>query len=317
MYKCAIIGLGQIGAQFNCLKKNSPKEALNHADCYVAHEHTKLVGGFDTSNENNELFKKKYGVKTFNSIEEMLFDTKPDIVSICSPTHVHFSHINQVLDSGIKMIWAEKPLADSMNGLNELKNKIEGKAAIAVSFQRRYWNNFQKLKDIISSNVLGKAVQIQINYSKTLLTNGCHMIDVACFLTGDKDIKFDKIICAKDKQNPSFRFYANSLPVNVTGIDVDYHCLDISVIFENGRVIIGQNGMESTLEKRTEHEYFPGFYRLKKDEKSLLPTENMKESFYNLLDDLISSFENKREPLSNLNSAILSQNIIEQVNNSL
>ena len=314
MYKAAVIGLGKIGAQFEISNSHSFKGVLNHSDCYLAHHKFTLTAGVDPSFENREYFKQKYNLRTFQSVQDLLQFDSPDVVSICSPSNLHAKHLNEVLDFGVKMIWVEKPVALTVEEHESLRQKIKKYGAtVLVSFQRRYLNSFNKLKDIISNNILGNPIRMQIVYSKSLVTNGCHLMDAACYLMDDKCIHFDKITLTNSCENPSFQFFIDTLPVSVVGVDVDYHCLDLSLIFEKGRITIGQNSMESCSEIRDEHEYFPGYFRLKTDKKCLLPRENFRESFYAALDDLVNAFEQKREPISNMSTSIESQKLIEQV----
>ena len=73
-----------------------------------------IITGF--SKEDREAFGLKYNVPVFESIEKLLKEISPDIVSICSPYEFHFEHTMQCLRSSIPMVWLEKPAAADKDG---------------------------------------------------------------------------------------------------------------------------------------------------------------------------------------------------------
>ncbi len=80
-----------------------------------------------------------------------------DVIDICTPPHLHFEHIHQVLDSGKHAI-CEKPLVGSVREVDELL-KIEaasGKRIMPI-FQYRFGHGLQKLKFLVDQGLAGSA----------------------------------------------------------------------------------------------------------------------------------------------------------------
>lgn len=83
-----------------------------------------------------------------------------DYVSICSPNHMHFQHIKDVLSLGCNVI-CEKPLVGSLNELQELKSLelLHGKKVYSI-LQLRYHQGILALKDYIA---LSKSKEFDID----------------------------------------------------------------------------------------------------------------------------------------------------------
>ena len=124
LYKSALIGLGGIGWKYDGGLKDNSRTPQTHAGAYQLHEKTNLVAGCSPEKNDRESFAKNYKVDVFDNIEELLKKTKPDIVSICSPSNLHFQHVQKCIEAGVPMIWLEKP---PVLGTEELKQLIRKK----------------------------------------------------------------------------------------------------------------------------------------------------------------------------------------------
>jgi len=72
--------------------------------------------------------------------------------------------------------------------------------------------------------------------------------------------------------------------------------------FEWGRASILHGGMETRWEVKSEHELFPGFYRLRESDQNFLGSGGFDGCLTAALDDLISTYEDGGEPESNLHT---------------
>jgi predicted dehydrogenase len=80
-----------------------------------------------------------------------------DVIDICTPPHLHFEHILQVLDAG-KHAFCEKPLVSSLREVDELERaEASSGRRIMPIFQYRFGHGVQKLKLLIAEGVAGKA----------------------------------------------------------------------------------------------------------------------------------------------------------------
>jgi predicted dehydrogenase len=80
-----------------------------------------------------------------------------DIISICTPSHLHVSQIKQTLAADKHAI-CEKPVAGSLKDVDELI-QLEAKSSKRVMpiFQYRFGRGLQKLKSLVDKGITGKA----------------------------------------------------------------------------------------------------------------------------------------------------------------
>ena len=322
IYKAAIIGLGRIAWKFEEIFKGFRGGPLTHAGAFNDNPYTKLTGGCSPDMDDRKSFEKRYKVLTHETVEELLADTHPDIVSICSPKEFHFEHIRTRIEAEVPMIWLEKPPTVSIEDMNYLLKKISrpgNRTKVLVNYQRRYIKRYQKLKEICENRILGEVFAIQISYARGLEQNGCHMLDMAFFIIGD-DQRADLqcITAMHDLENPSFLLhFSYGLPVHVAGIGAAYNIGDISLTCEHGRVSVIQGGMKTLWEDKVEHELYKGFFRLKAKAKSPLSLGAMENGMREALADLINSYQKNIDPISNLNTSkntqLLMNTILKEV----
>ncbi len=135
-YSAAIIGCGNVAGMYGDM---SEKNIQCHAQAYQNNSRTELKAVYDPDIDSLESFCEKWGVdKGYASLKEMIDTECPEIISICSPTKVHFKHFEFVAGLPIKGIFAEKPLS---NDLKEAKQIVEmtKDMVVAVNYFRR-WN---------------------------------------------------------------------------------------------------------------------------------------------------------------------------------
>ncbi len=80
-----------------------------------------------------------------------------DVIDICTPPHLHFEQIQQVLAAG-KHAVCEKPLVSSLREVDELMRVEAGSGRRMMPiFQYRFGHGLQKLKMLIAEGLAGKA----------------------------------------------------------------------------------------------------------------------------------------------------------------
>jgi len=314
-YKAAIVGLGNVAWKYRC-NRSSPDCALTHADVYQKRPDVELAGGCSPQKEDQEGFNKRYKVPVFDSIDELLTRISPDIVSICSPHEFHFEHTLKCFEYRVPMIWLEKPASTKTSEISTLiEEQKKHRSTVLVNYQRRYNECYKRLKDLYINNSIGKVEFISLIYSKGLLQNGSHMLDILLYVLGDDvNLSVENVTSSSTENNFSFILRAlNSLQIFVAGISVPYHCADIVLICKNGRASVLYGGMETKVETRFEHELFKGFYRLKEQDNKILGDGDITQAMSNALEDLILSYRQKTMPQSNLVTASKTLEIISKV----
>ncbi len=312
-YRSVLLGLGNIAWKMAGDAKSG--ESLSHAAAYANNPNIELVAGCSPDSKDNELFQGKFTLPVYDELSDMLEEQKPDIVSVCSPTAFHFEQMYTLLTECVPMIWLEKPPAETAEQIQQLINKNSGESnsTILVNYQRRYTESYQKLRQVIHSRQFGDAKYMEIRYSKGLVVNGMHMLDMVFYILGDQDYELLWVENNNDS-NPSFALrFSSGIRVIINGCDLPYHNIDIIVTCQNARFSILHGGMTVKQEEKIEHELFPGFYRLSEIDKCILGKGRFDYSYDKALQDLVLSHEAGDQPMSNLETSLHSQMLIDRV----
>lgn len=314
-YRAVLVGLGNIAWKLG--RDGRSGASLSHAAALQLNPQTDLVGGYSDTQADRGEFTTVFDVPAFSCLESMLDSLKPDIVSICSPTEFHFQQTEICLQKLVPMLWLEKPPAQSARQcllLEELRERSSSNLKVLVNFQRRYTESYYNLKKLLEDGSYGKVLLGEVTYSRGLVTNGSHMLDMIFFLFGENGYNVEWMDKKDDMGNPSFILrYDNNILINVKGINADYHCIDVSVTCEKARLSVLHGGMTPKVEEVIEHELFPGYYRLKEIASDALGAGGFSFAFDKALADLIDAYEQDRPPGSNLATAYKSMRLLEQV----
>jgi len=309
MYKVAIIGLGNIAWQYS-LEGNEKNGSKSHLSAYQHCKQTKVVAACDPDEKTRAQFKKNCPeIELYSSPRELIENETVDIFSICSPSDLHFEHCLLALEASPKAIWLEKPpVTGEISQLKELiKKSEETSTKVLVNYTRRYSKPYLKLKNFFDDE---EVKSIRVSYSRGLETNGSHLIDILTFLCPESE-KFQLKGIIENKENPSALFSYNDIPITITGIDLDFHCLDFELTSNSKRMNVKYSGSELVTESKVENPDFPGFYLFKVNstEKFDSPGSLMNE----VLSDLISAIDKPERTKSNLYSSLSTIKLIEQM----
>ena len=315
LYKAAITGLGNIGYKFG-LTQHPEQGSLSHYAALTSSKSVMSVAGHSPCTAECLAFTEQTAYPAYTDFRELLTKEHPDILCICSPTDQHFSQALQAIEAAVPMVWLEKPPARTCLEVQRLLKVQEAqgnRTTIAVGYQRRYSECYIRLRELFSSNAWSTCKNIELQYSRTLETNGIHIIDVLFYLLNDEDIAIEWVQ-KTPSDNPSFVLSAQrGTLITVTGVDLPYHSIDIRLICDEARVTIEHGGMTPRIEVKTEHELFPGFYRLKEGSPQQLGQGGFAFSFDTILQDLIDAHAARRAPISNLRTAYKAQALVEQI----
>lgn len=191
--KTVLIGMGKIGYTGDLKNK---KKIQTHYKALNENKYIDLICVV----ENKKINLKNKKVKIYKNINKIKFlDFELAVVAV--PTKDHFKVLKFLINlKQSKMILCEKPFTDDykkakqISTLSKKKNKY-----VYVNYFRRTIPSFIKLKNYLKK--YNKVKKMNVFYSKNLIRNGCHFIDLAHFLFGkiqfDQVNKFRKELCLK------------------------------------------------------------------------------------------------------------------------
>ncbi len=120
---------------------------------FVLNDQGKIIPGASLS--------ERYGVKMFADLSEALAE-KPDVAFITNPNVFHLPIAQAAADAGCHL-FIEKPLAQTLEGIDKLIDTVEGNKLITfVAYQFRFHPGLMKIKEIIGSGRLGRLVAAHI-----------------------------------------------------------------------------------------------------------------------------------------------------------
>ncbi len=118
-------------------------------------------------NQGRVSYAKKYmKVKcpTFTDLEEMIINTKPDLVIVASKDSVHHKHIIKGLQMGCDVL-TEKPLTiDEKKCQAIIDAERSSDKNLIVGFNYRWSPYVTKIKELLMNDVIGKVTSVDFNW---------------------------------------------------------------------------------------------------------------------------------------------------------
>ncbi|MFZ1343900.1 Gfo/Idh/MocA family protein [Thiothrix eikelboomii] len=148
--RIAIVGCGRIA-------KNHFGSLDKHADNF------ELVAVCDTNPAHSTPYANQYDVPAYTSMEAMLVQHKPDLVSLCTPSGIHADQAALAAKHGVHVI-TEKPMATRWSdGVRMVKACDEAGVRLFVVKQNRRNTTLQLLKRAVEEKRFGKIHMVHLN----------------------------------------------------------------------------------------------------------------------------------------------------------
>jgi predicted dehydrogenase len=173
MYKVVVVGMGKRGKHHALAFKNNPRFEL-------AGICTRDVGKLAKA-------ATELGVsRTSSDPLAIAKEIRPDVFCFCTPPQVRLDLIQAGIDSGAKLIAYEKPMAMSTNEALDIRRRVRAAGVkTVVSHQHRYGKHYQKVKEIIASNALGRVHTVYGHAVGWMLHICSHLVDYMCWYNGN------------------------------------------------------------------------------------------------------------------------------------
>ena len=242
-YSIAIIGAGLISSEFD---KPLQETYLTHCHSICDNVNLNPIGIFDINPKKVNNASEKWNIKPFYNLETLL-NKNPEIILIAVPDEFHFEYLNILIKYKPKIVVCEKPLTNSISlSKNIIKKYSENGIDLAVCYQRRYDEDIIKIKKEFYDNSLGKFLSGSIIYSKGIMHNGSHAVDILRFIFGEvKEVKSFSKRFDYYKNDPTVSAMISFKDGNIHFISGDerFHSLfEIDLIFESKRFRITDSG---------------------------------------------------------------------------
>ena len=182
--RCAVIGCGRIGCGFD--DSIHGKLIMTHAGSYFKISNTKLVALCDIDKKKLKKYGKKYNVKRlYTKSSEMFAKEDLDCISICTLADSHLELVKQAVNAGVKGIFLEKPISNSLNNTKKIIKLCNQKnVKLAIDYQRRYDQYYISIKNFLNER-MGKIQTINVFYGGGIANTGSHLFDLLRFFFGE------------------------------------------------------------------------------------------------------------------------------------
>ncbi len=168
MYRVGIIGCGSRGDK--------------HALGFKADDRCQIKALVDIKTEAAREVDDKYGfgANIYNDYREMLYKEELDVIAICLWTDLHLPVFKDCVESEVKAIFLEKPMAPTWGESLEYARIMEEKnCQLTFGHQRRFARGNQLVRKWLKENKFGDILRMDLYSPPHLLDCGTHTFDQA------------------------------------------------------------------------------------------------------------------------------------------
>jgi predicted dehydrogenase len=269
--RALIVGCGNIAGGFDT-DRPADDPPLTHAGAFSRHGGYELAACMDTDGERLEAFRKRWNIPAgFASLEELQkFQGRFDVVSICSPTEFHASHLQAALALKPRLVFCEKPVTGTVTETAEWVEEFDRAGVkLAINHTRRWAQDVLRLREKISAGAWGKILSATGTYGKGVLNNGGHMVDLLICLLGPLSLMsvgqpvWD--FWDDDPTIPAMLQTSNGVPVQLSVSDArEFAFFELQILTERGLILMENGGLQWRVRKVIDSPKFKGFRCLDK-----------------------------------------------------
>ncbi len=309
--RCAVVGLGRIASS---LEKDSLREKpCTHTGAIQANPDCSLVGGYDIEEEAREGYREAWNVPVYTGLEELLRETRPDILVVATYPESHRKITEAAVREGVPVLICEKPLARSLRDARAIERiHRRGKAKILVNHERRYSRDYRNAREAMETKRYGEILSVRgllcfgssAPRREVLLHDGTHLIDAINYLSGERVKLRRRFGPMRSADKSAFLFgRAGAVPVSIeVGSERDHLVFELELAFERGRIRVG-NGVYS-FEKSEESPHYEGYRSLLPDPEAP-PKPETTGYFAEMVADAVRCLrEPEHQPLSSATDAL-------------
>jgi predicted dehydrogenase len=264
-YNVLIVGAGRIAAFFDTPTSDN---ILTHAHAFFDCPQFKIVGFVDVDQNAATKACQIWGGATFETLDQAFNSSEVDVVCAAAPDEFHYSILIDLLDRPIKLIFAEKPLTQTLVQAEEIINlsKIR-KIPILVNYTRRFVPEFVDLQSKIRTDVFGSFLTGSGIYGKGILHNGSHLIDLLRYLVGEVRLVQATNFCYdfyKNEPSASATLQINNSALfRLNFVDCSFYSVfEIDLFFEKARIKITESGLNIDVYMVEQNKIFAGYKSL-------------------------------------------------------
>lgn len=194
--RVGVVGLGWAGER--------------HLEGYAQHPDAEIVALAGLEEDRLQVLGEQFGIpRLYRDFEELVESGDLDVVSVCTPNHLHAPMAVAALESG-KHVLCEKPLArDAGEAASMVRAAMGAGKVLHVAFNHRQRGDVQVLRRFIDQGQLGNVYHVKATWMRRsgipgmgswftsrhmagggpLIDLGVHVLDIALYLLGEPEVK--------------------------------------------------------------------------------------------------------------------------------
>ena len=301
-YKAVVIGCGKIGVDIESFRKEV--RPATHAGAYKAHSRVELSGFADLNPERLKVAAKYFpGVPLFNSAQDLISQTKPDIVSIATYPDSHLDLVKLAARYKTSAIVCEKPIAPTLReGEEIIKACKKSGSLLFINHFRRFDPLFRKIREKIKDGKLGKIIQATYYYDNGIFNNGTHLADLLISFLGE----IDWVMAVENKKTKSphlkkdlnvdvILHFKSGAVVAIQSMPPNYGFFKLDIYGEKGILLFRNLGHEVEYRRFIKSKHYKGYQQL--DEKSQ-SFGKVRSFMATMVDHVVKCLDGKEKPIS-------------------
>ncbi|HKS96083.1 MAG TPA: Gfo/Idh/MocA family oxidoreductase [Terriglobia bacterium] len=267
-YRAGIVGCGRIGCAFD----DDPRRGYvsTHAGAYQRTPGVELVALCDLDREKVERYGEKFRVANrYTQLERMLDEACLDVLSVCTWSPTHPEIVRKAARHGVKAIFCEKPIADSLPEADEMiRECADHDVVLMIDHQRRFDPFHEQLAAWIRRGGLGRVQQVTCYYTAGAANTGSHLFDLLRFYLGDAVWVEGRGSrnASSNPADPNFDGWIGFADGSVAALQAcevaAYLIFEIDLLGTKGRLRITTSGLTAEFEEARESERFAGYREL-------------------------------------------------------
>lgn len=315
-HKCLVVGLGSIGMEYD-LDLDFDEFVLTHCAAISGHNDFILSGGVDLNKKNRDIFEGTFNSPAFDNIDSAIKEVRPTVGVICCPTNDHYAALVSLVESSdIKAIVCEKPLSYDFIEAQEMVNVCaKHDISLYVNYMRRSDPNVVEIKRRITSGEIAGPIKVTAWYSKGLLNNGSHLVDLASYWLGNY-ISHKLLKCERrwNKTDPEpdvyIQFERGSL-VLMSAWEEFYTHFTVELLSRSGRLYYSNGGEKIFFSQAEEDNLFKG-YKVLSEKPEIFKNHFLKYQ-YHVYEQLSGALEKRKSNLCDGSDGLRTLKILENI----
>ena len=237
-------------------------------------EDTSIIACYSRDQARADEFAKTHGaLAAYTSVEQLLADSRVDVVFVASPNHLHAEHAQLAAKAG-KHVLTEKPMATTVADCVEMIKACKANnVKLGVGFQLRFHPGHMEASRLVSEGGLGEVALAQVllgsgvrgetkremrtglrewwetpdmvGNARSMIGTGVHCVDDLEFILGQTVVEVAAISDGQTEEYPledlvslSLRFSGGAIGTMVCGSRMPDSINDLTVYGSDGRVLL-------------------------------------------------------------------------------